>query len=214
MAEHKQNLEIEFGESYMEDYKRSTPTFSLCGLNCGLCPRYNTDGTSKCPGCGGPDFRLKHPACSVITCSKKHGSVEYCFQCSSYPCERYSRIGDLDSFMSYRNVISDLAKAKTGGIELYIAELNEKIEILELLLHTYNDGRRKAFYCNAVNLLPISELREIISEVQGTETIKTCEQIAGRDNGQIAPLKEQIEQIVRLMEARAASRSISLKLRK
>ncbi|MEI8199146.1 MAG: DUF3795 domain-containing protein [Eubacteriales bacterium] len=186
----------------MEEYIRATPLFSLCGLNCGLCPRYRTQGESKCPGCGGTDFRLKHPACAVITCSKKHGDVEYCFECSSYPCERYSGTGDKDSFISYRNVITDFAKAKTDGIEQYITDLREKIKILDFLLNTYNDGRRKAFYCNAVNMLPLPDLREIMKEIQ--------EKIAGRD----LPLKEQIEEIVRLFEARAASQDILLKLRK
>ena len=186
----------------MDEYKRATPLFSLCGLNCGLCPRYHTQGDSKCPGCGGTDFRLKHPSCAVITCSKKHGNVEYCYQCSSYPCERYSRTGDADSFITYRNVITDFAKAKADGADQYMTDLQEKIEILEFLLNTYNDGRRKAFYCNAVNLLSLPDLREIMNEIQGLPA------------GPEIPPKEQIEEIVRLFEERAASRNISLKLRK
>ncbi len=186
----------------MEEYTRTTPQFSLCGLNCGLCPRYQTQGESRCPGCGGPDFRLKHPACAVITCSKKHGSPEYCFECSAYPCERYSRTGEADSFISYRNVIADFEKAKTSGVEPYMAELREKIEILEFLLNTYNDGRRKSYYCSAVNLLPLPDLREIMSETQ--------EKIAPSD----IPQKEKIEETIRLFEARAKSKDIELKLRK
>lgn len=186
----------------MEEYKRAAPLFSLCGLNCGLCPRYQTQGESKCPGCGGPDFHLKHPSCAVITCSKKHGSMEYCFQCASYPCERYSRKGEKDSFMSYRNVITDFAKAKTDGVEPYMTDLRAKIKILEFLINTYNDGRRKAFYCNAVNLLPLPDLREIMIEIQ--------EKIASRE---ITP-KEKIEEIVRLFEAHAKASNIELKLRK
>lgn len=186
----------------MEEYKRINPLFSLCGLNCGLCPRYNTQGESKCPGCGGIDFHLKHPSCAVITCSRKHGDVEYCYQCSSYPCERYSRIGEKDSFMSYRNVITDFEKAKTDGVEQYLTELQEKTAILESLISTYNDGRRKAFYCNAVNLLPLLDLREIMAEIE--------DRIARSD----MPFKEKIEEIVRLLEARAAVSNIPLKLRK
>lgn len=59
-------------------YKRNFPQLSLCGLNCGLCPRYHCNGISKCPGCGGKDFNLKHPTCSVVTCNQKHDNVEYC----------------------------------------------------------------------------------------------------------------------------------------
>ena len=121
----------------MEEYKRENPLFSLCGLNCGMCPRCNTQGKSKCPGCGGTDFHLKHPSCSVITCSRKHGQVEYCYQCSAYPCARYDRIGGADSFISYRNVKSDFEKAKTGGLEQYTRELTEKIDILDFLINTF-----------------------------------------------------------------------------
>lgn len=35
----------------METMKRGAPGFSLCGLNCGLCPRFNTEAKSKCLGC-------------------------------------------------------------------------------------------------------------------------------------------------------------------
>lgn len=55
----------------MKEYKREYSLFSLCGLNCGLCPHYQTNGISKCPGCGGQDFHLKHPTCAVITCNRK-----------------------------------------------------------------------------------------------------------------------------------------------
>jgi len=54
----------------MKEYKREYPLFSLCGLNCGLCPKYHTNGESKCPGCGGTDFTLKHPPCKVIRCNQ------------------------------------------------------------------------------------------------------------------------------------------------
>ena len=143
----------------MKEYKRDYPQFSLCGLNCGLCPRYYTSGSSKCPGCGGQDFHLKHPSCSVITCNSKHDNVEYCYQCSSYPCDNYSRLHETDSFISYRNVTSDFARVKSEGIEAYQKQLNERIEILQYLIENLNDGKRKSFYCNAVNLLKLKDLK-------------------------------------------------------
>jgi len=41
---------IEIEVTKMEYKQREYPLFSACGLNCGLCPRYHTDGISKCPG--------------------------------------------------------------------------------------------------------------------------------------------------------------------
>ena len=186
----------------MQEYKRKYPIFSLCGLNCGLCPRYQAEGKSRCPGCGGENFHLQHPACTVITCNKKHDQVEFCFQCSSYPCEKYSHPSDADSFITYRNVISDFEKAERDGINQYIAVLTEKIEILEFLVSNYNDGRSKNFYCIAVNLLELDALKEIMKEI-------TCD-ISRRD----IPLKEKLEQIKALFETQAANAGLELKLRK
>jgi hypothetical protein len=149
----------------MEPYARKDPSFALCGLNCCLCPRFHTDGSSRCPGCGGPDFSSKHPTCAVITCGKKHGPVEYCFECGDYPCKRYSTTGKADSFISYRNVIHDFSKAKKD-LKQYLKDLRQKHEILLELISNYNDGRSKGFYCLVVDLLPLSELTTILKEIQ------------------------------------------------
>ncbi len=190
----------------MEMYRREVPLFSLCGLNCGLCPRYHTDGTSKCPGCGGQDFHLKHPACAVITCNKKHDNVEYCFQCSYFPCDRYTRANEADSFITYRKVLTDFEKARLQGLEKYQEELNEKINILQDLLERFNDGRRKSFYCNAVNLMDILDLKEIMEKISV--------EFSGDEDGKELELKEKANRIVSLLKAKAAEKNIALDLRK
>jgi hypothetical protein len=154
----------------MQEYKRTTPDFSLCGLNCVLCPRHNTDGSSRCPGCGGPEFNLKHPSCAVIRCSRKNGNVEYCFVCEKYPCERFSRIDEdgKDSFISYRNVLADNDMAKSD-LKIYLRDLEKKNKYLEYFLTTHNDGRSKGFFCLAINLLGINDLDEIIGIVKEKE---------------------------------------------
>lgn len=151
----------------MKDYKRNEPLFSLCGLNCALCPRFHAEGSSKCPGCGGPDFALKHPTCAFITCNHRHDQVAFCYECSSYPCKRYSEPNTTDSFISYRNVGHDMADAQLDLPE-YLKTLKMKQSILEALVLNYNDGRSKGFYCLAVNLLPLSQLNQIISTINDT----------------------------------------------
>jgi len=186
----------------MTEYRRQYPLFSLCGLNCGLCPRYHTDGTSKCPGCGGPSFHLKHPTCAVITCNKKHDYVEYCFQCSSYPCRRYSEQSKLDSFITYKNVIFDFEKARKNGIKQYQEELNKKIRILEFLIKNYDDGKRKNFYCLAVNLINLSDFKRIMESID-KEIIKLD-----------LDKREKIKLVIELTESIAKKENIELKLRK
>jgi hypothetical protein len=153
----------------VKEYKREYPLFSLCGLNCGLCPQYHSKGASRCPGCGGEDFHLKHPSCAVITCAKKHGVFEYCFQCAKYPCEKYKTSNEKDSFISYKNVAIDLQKA-AFDMRAYKSELNEKVSFLEYLLENHNDGRKKSFYCLALNLLDLPDLREIRAQIEKLKT--------------------------------------------
>lgn len=183
---------------HMKEYKRQYPLFSLCGLNCGLCPRYHTQGSSKCPGCGGEDFHLKHPTCSVITCSKNHDSVEYCFKCTSFPCEKYRKESSKDSFITYKNVLMDFKKAENMGIEKYIEVLNEKIKIFQYLMENFNDGRRKNFFCTAVNLLEIEDLREIFLSIQNIDV---------QD-------EQKTKKAVFLIEKKSKDKNIEIKLRK
>lgn len=185
----------------VKEYTREYPLFSLCGLNCGLCPRYQSQGSSRCPGCGGRDFHLKHPSCAVIACSKKHGDVAYCYLCMEYPCDKYQNPADKDSFITYQNVQKDMQKAKEYGMEHYRAEMEEKISFLEFLIDHYNDGRRKNFYCIAVNLLDLADLNDIKEQIQ-------------KDIGDTLSQKEQISRIESIFLEKAKSKNLNIKLRK
>lgn len=106
--------------------QRAYPLFSVCGLNCGLCPRYQMDGASKCPGCSGDGFLTKHPVCGVLSCSQRKGH-EYCYACGDFPCKKYDGADRVDSFITHLHQFRDMNKAKTLGIDAYRRELDEKI---------------------------------------------------------------------------------------
>lgn len=184
----------------MEYRQREYPLFSACGLNCGLCPRYQMDGASKCPGCSGKDFSARHPACGVLSCSQRKG-LEYCFQCDEYPCEKYSGADQSDSFITHLNQFRDMEKARGLGLSAYKSELDEKISILETLLAHYNDGRRKGLFCLAVNLLELHDIKCVMAQI-------ACE--AQPDQA----IKERAAISVRFLQEAAEKRDISLKLRK
>lgn len=132
----------------------------------------------------------------------KHNEVEYCFQCSEYPCEKYEHIDDFDSFITHRNRKADLEKAKQYGMEAYNAEQVEKTKILDVLLSGYNDGRKKTLFCVAVNLLDLQELREVLREIENRSDMETL------------TLKEKSAFAARLLQDVATKRNIVLKLRK
>lgn len=183
----------------MKNFQRKYPLLSACGLNCGLCPRYYTDGTSKCPGCAGENFFTKHPACGIISCCKHHGGIEYCYQCDEYPCKRYDGVESCDSFITHRNQLKDFYKVKKIGLDAYQSELNEKVKILQRLLLNYNAGRQKSFFCIAVNLLELTDVKEVMMQI--AEAVKPD-----------APIKEKSLTAVSLFKNIAEKRGIILKL--
>lgn len=190
----------------MKEYTRKTPQFSLCGLNCCLCPRYRTTGNSRCPGCGGADFYDKHPSCGIISCSLKHDGVAYCFQCDDYPCGRYTGQNLKDSFITYLHVTEDMEAAKNGGLENYLERLSKKNQILDELLEDWDNGRMKSYYCTAVNLLPLKDLEVVMSQLTHMAN-EQADMNPANDGmkGKIA--KEYLDKM-------AAEKGISLKLRR
>ena len=184
----------------MEYKTRSYPLFSACGLNCGLCPRFYTIGSSRCPGCAAEGFSDVHPSCGILSCCQRKG-IEYCFECEEFPCGKHDKRGMADSFITHRNFLSNMEKAKRIGMDDYRAELDAKVKMLEELLEGYNDGRRKNFFCLAVNLLDLQDICCVMSRLADT--------IAPD-----APLKEKAAAAVRLFEEIADIRGVYLKLRK
>lgn len=65
----------------MKVFERKNRYFSLCGLNCALCPMYVG---GYCPSCGGGEG---NQSCRIAKCSLEQGGIEFCFDCKKYPCE-------------------------------------------------------------------------------------------------------------------------------
>ena len=179
----------------MKDFNRSNLFFSLCGLNCGLCSMH-LDG--YCPGCGGG---AGNQSCAIAKCSLQHDKVEFCFLCSEYPCWRYEGIDEYDSFITHQHQLKDIIKVQEMGIESYCEEQRKKSEILKMLLSGYNDGRRKTFYCVAVNLFPLQDIENVMKHV-------------AEDSLDNLTMKEKAEIIVSFFQDIAIKQGIILKLRK
>ena len=135
------------------------PTIGVCGLDCGLCPRYYTVGPSRCPGCSGPDFPNKHPSCSFITCGVKKKNLEVCGECPDFPCpkfkseEEYRRAKESSSYPPLRKVLPNLNAIKEHGIESFLQQQKRRIELLEKMIQDFDDGRSRSYYCRSAALL-------------------------------------------------------------
>jgi len=173
----------------VKGFTRKNQLFSLCGLNCGLCTM-RLGG--HCGGCGNGN-----QSCKIARCSLEHGGVEYCCECPHYPCEKYEKFDEYDSFITHRNRKADMEKLRTIGADRYHAEQEEKIRLMEYLLSTCNDGRRKTLFCLAVNLLEISDVRAIVEQLMATD---------------LSTAKERAVYAAALLQKAADEKGISLKL--
>ena len=177
----------------MKDFVRDNLWFSLCGLNCGLCPM-KMDG--HCPGCGGGEG---NQSCKIARCSIQHGKIEYCNQCQEFPCDKYGRTDEYDIFTTHRNWRQDFEKLKDVGVETYHSEQMQKLRILKFLLESYNDGRKKSFFCLAVNLLNLEDLKTMVEHLAEEKQLNNF------------TLKEKSAFAVRQLQSIAEQRGVMLK---
>ena len=173
----------------MKGFDRKNQLFSLCGLNCGLCTM-RLGG--HCGGCGNGN-----QSCKIARCSLEHGGVEYCCECLHYPCEKYEKFDEYDSFITHRNRNADMEKLRNIGADRYNSEQAEKVRLLEYLLSSCNDGRRKTLFCLAVDLLELSDVRAVVDQLMATD---------------LSSVKERTVYAAALLQEIADKKGISLKL--
>lgn len=145
----------------MMDQHKTYSTIGCCGIDCGLCPMFHTDGASVCPGCGGRDFGKKHPSCGIVTCCVKKNNFETCADCSDFPCPKFkTEVAKRDSFVTHGRMFSNLDFIRSNGIENFMEQQQIRTGILSDFLKHCNDGRSKSFYCISCALLPVNKLQE------------------------------------------------------
>jgi len=149
------------------------PTIGCCGLDCGLCPRYYTEGSSRCPGCGGEGFEQKHPSCGVLTCCLKKRGLSVCAECDAFPCKRFDKeTGERDSFILHRLVMSNQRKIAEMGIDEYVRRQESRMQFLETAIRRLNDGRSKNYFCIAATLLTVESLSAALARAETGESLR------------------------------------------
>lgn len=183
---------------------KTLPAIGCCGIDCGLCPRYYTAGSSRCPGCAGPDFLEKHPSCGFITCCVKRRKLEVCSQCDEFPCSRFESWADGDSFVTHRKTLLNLKSMREEGLEKFAEQQRKRIGLLRTMLEEFDDGRSKSLYCTAAALLPIAALEESLQRAQ--ERIK-------QDKAKSEDMKSRGSILRGFLDDCAAETGVELKLR-
>lgn len=184
------------------------PALGCCGLDCGLCPRYYTEGRSRCPGCCGPGFFDKHPSCGHITCCVKKKNLEVCAECNDFPCQKFdSWFGNdaYDSFVTHKKAEPNLDFIKKHGVDKFIEHQKERIKFLKDMLERFNEGRSKSFYCIAAALLSVDDVKNSLGSAK--KEVKTLGLREDDIKSKAKILKKTIQDV-------ADRKGIDLKLRK
>jgi hypothetical protein len=145
------------------------PEIGICGLSCRLCPRYHTEGESRCSGCK-TESRMG-AGCPFITCAMKKKHVEFCGDCpDSHVCDRWKKHREAakshDSFKCYLKLEEDIAFIRRHGIRQFEEDQKNREALLKIMLQEFNEGRSKSYYCIAATILTPVELRDALDEAK------------------------------------------------
>ncbi len=135
-------------------------------MSCRFCPRYHTDGASRCYGCK-TESRMA-AGCPFITCAVKKKGIEFCWDCDeSDSCEKWMKHRELgkqrDSFVSYQGLEDNIRMAGENGVGDLEKSLIVKEKLLNRMLNEFNDGRSKSYYCIAATVMTKEDLEEALA---------------------------------------------------
>ena len=179
------------------------PEIGVCGLSCRLCPRYYTEGKSRCGGCKKPS--RMGAGCPFITCAVKRRGIEFCWQCDeSAACEKWRRHRDLgrqhDSFVCYQRLDENIAFVQREGVRAFEGEQKAREGLLRAMLREFNDGRSRTLYSIAVTVMQVEELKEALTQARKksraadvkakAEVLRSILQSVGRENGYCLKLRK------------------------
>jgi hypothetical protein len=149
--------------------KINYPEIGVCGLSCRLCPRYHTEGESKCGGCKTESRMVV--GCPFITCAVKKKGLEFCWDCEeSGTCEKWKKHREAgkqhDSFKCYQKLEDDISFIQKNGVDEFEKSQKIREKLLTEILKEFNERHSKSYYCIAATVLEIEELKKALSEAK------------------------------------------------
>ena len=106
----------------IKEYDGAVPP---CGIYCGGCPRYKSDGKKSCMGCD-DGCQLKKCKSFYVCCREKKG-LSYCYECKSFPCSRFKKFAK--TWEQYgQDLIDNQKLLKKSGVDGFIEYFNEQVE--------------------------------------------------------------------------------------
>jgi hypothetical protein len=173
-----------------------------CGVYCGLCPRYQSTAKSRCPGCKILSLTI---SCKLYNCCVKAKTLVTCADCRDFPCDKYERFFDWDTFVTRKVCRPNIERIQKAGLKTFLQEQYQKRILLEELLANYNDGRSRSFYCIAVALMPPALLKEAVGKAKA---------MAAHNKVNDSDIKAKAKILKSFIQDSASKSNIDLKLRK
>lgn len=134
-----------------------------CCLYCGLCPRYQSTAKSRCPGYKVLSLTI---SCKIYNCGVKKNGFETCAQCGEFPCDKYDKFFDWDSFISHKVCLPNLERVRKVGLKKWLGTQSKRRQALGNLLADYNEGRSCSFFCIATALIPVDMVKKAENEAK------------------------------------------------
>jgi hypothetical protein len=123
-------------------------SISVCGLNCAKCDIYQAGHGNeklrneiveffkkerhktvkpeqiKCEGCRGPRDSHWSEDCEMLSCAQRK-KVEYCFQCTVFPCVLLEKFAS-DGASHHKRTVENLKQMRKMGVDAWVAEQQRK----------------------------------------------------------------------------------------
>jgi len=109
--------------------------------------------------------------CPFITCAVKNKGVEFCWQCKeNETCEKWRKhrgfSKQVDSFICYQKLEDNITFIQKNGVHEFEKIQKKREDLLKEMLHEFNEGRSKSYYCIAATVLEIEELEEALTKAK------------------------------------------------
>jgi hypothetical protein len=92
-----------------------------------------------------------------------------CANCSEFPCGKFDKWFDADSFVTHQKCLPNIQKIQKAGVEEFLKELEERKGFLEIALEKYNPGKCASLYCLASALMSIESLRKAVKQIESVK---------------------------------------------
>lgn len=104
----------------------------------------------------------------VHRCVREKG-LDHCGECGDFPCPKLGKMGDFRDLDTGRVKERTCRAVAAEGLPAWLAEYEEKADLLTVALERYNNGRMKRYLCELFLQQDLDTLRRIMARAEALE---------------------------------------------